>query len=598
MIEQLYLLFFYPAPYLVIIGEINYNKMIEKVWDSKYPCRQQKGEVGLSHKWCNKVVLVGIFIVLSITSCNTSNSRKGEIKQEKKPVTFVFYNADGKEDPWTDPVAKKITEKTGVTLKTDYPVEGNDKKIALMIATGEYPDLIFAKGDAGELIENKSLIDLSNLIDKYGPNIKKLYGDDYEKLRYSEDDPSIYQLCCSRVQNKILSTSGTAQLQWGVIMANDYKVPKTLDEYEMMIKDYMQVNPTITGKKTIGLTICCLDWHWYTTLSNPSGYIANGSKDNGQWIIDSDHNAHYKPSVKGQKKFYRWMNKMYNEGVLDPEFATQTYEDYVEKIASGRVLGILDSDWDYSEAEQVLREDGKYDRTYLGLPITIDDSITCSSLADQGLAIGWGVGITKSCKDPVRAVKFINWLCSEEGQILLNWGIEGENYYYDDDGKRCRTREEIQRTKTDTNYIEDTGIGFHNYPFPSYGSEAVDSTGNYYMPENKESVKVSYNKVEKQALKNWNMEMLTDIFPQPDKFEKPSYAPLWSQTFSVQLQRLQDKLDEITWKRLIQCIACKPDEFEKQWKALQEELDNAGREQAEKEVTEIIQKQAAFWKNS
>lgn len=30
MIEQLYLLFFYPAPYLVIIGEINYNKMIEK----------------------------------------------------------------------------------------------------------------------------------------------------------------------------------------------------------------------------------------------------------------------------------------------------------------------------------------------------------------------------------------------------------------------------------------------------------------------------------------------------------------------------------------------------------------------------------------
>lgn len=49
---------------------------------------------------------------------------------------------------------------------------------------------------------------------------------------------------------------------------------------------------------------------------------------------------------------------------------------------------------------------------------------------------------------------------------------------------------------------------------------------------------------------------------------------------------------------MIQCIACKPDEFEKQWKALQEELDNAGREQAEKEVTEIIQKQAAFWKNS
>lgn len=519
-------------------------------------------------------------------------------KIDKEPLKFVFYNADGKEDPWTDPVAKKITEETGVTLQTDYPVNENEKKIALMIATGEYPDLIFAKGEAGELIENGSLIDLSNLIDQYGPDIKKLYGEDYEKLKYSEEDPSIYQLCCSRVQNKILSTSGSAQLQWGVIMANDYKVPETLSEYETMIKNYMQVNPTITGKKTIGMTICCTDWHWYTTLSNPSGYIANGSVDNGQWIIDSDYNAHYKPSVEGQKEFYQWLNKMYNEGVLDSEFATQTYEDYLEKIASGRVLGMLDADWDYTEAEQVLRRDGKYDRTYLGLPITMDKSVTCSALADQGLAVGWGIGITKSCKNPVRAVKFLNWMCSEEAQVLLNWGIEGKDYYYNKNGKRCRSQEEVKKSKTDANYIEDTGIGFHSYPFPAYGNEAVDSSGNYYLPENEETIKESYNKVEKQALKNWHMEMLTDIFPQADEFKKPSYAPVWSQTFSVQTKKIQDKLDAITWKRLIQCIACRQDEFNQQWNEFQEELDNAGRQQAEKEITGIIKKQAGFWKNS
>ena len=139
-------------------------------------------------------LVIGVLITVTVTSCSSLQMLKRHNKKEKEPITFVFYNADGAEDPWTDPVAKEITKATGVTLETDYPVNGSAERIALMIATGEYPDLIFAKGDAGALIDSGSLIDLSELIDKYGPNIKKLYGDEYEKLRYSEDDPSIYQL--------------------------------------------------------------------------------------------------------------------------------------------------------------------------------------------------------------------------------------------------------------------------------------------------------------------------------------------------------------------------------------------------------------------
>ena len=49
-------------------------------------------------------------------------------------VELTFYNADGQEDPWTDPVAQALTEATGVKLKTDYPVSSDDEKVALMIA--------------------------------------------------------------------------------------------------------------------------------------------------------------------------------------------------------------------------------------------------------------------------------------------------------------------------------------------------------------------------------------------------------------------------------------------------------------------------------
>lgn len=101
----------------------------------------------------------------------------------------------------------------------------------------------------------------------------------------------------------------------------------------------------INGKPAIGISIVCSDWHWYTMLSNPSGYM-NGSADNGQWIVDDEkQKVYYKHAADGQKEYYKWLNEMYNEGILDPEFATQTHEDFVLKVAEGRVLGLLDEEW-------------------------------------------------------------------------------------------------------------------------------------------------------------------------------------------------------------------------------------------------------------
>ena len=62
---------------------------------------------------------------------------------------------------------------------------------------------------------------------------------------------------------EVFKHSGTAQMQWDVLKANDYKVPETLDEFETMLKDYMAENPTTDdGHSTIGLTLSASDWHW------------------------------------------------------------------------------------------------------------------------------------------------------------------------------------------------------------------------------------------------------------------------------------------------------------------------------------------------
>lgn len=534
-------------------------------------------------------LLMGLYGCSAAENTVAVDTQQQETTQESlEPVTFTFYSADGLEDTWTDPVAQMITEKTGVTLKMDYPADSNDNRIELMVATGEYPDFVFAKGSVSTLIRNDALIDMSDLIDEYGPNIKKLYGDEYENLRYSSEDPSIYQLCSDKVQEENLETSGTAQLQWAVLQENQYRVPYTLEEYTQMIRDYMEKYPMINGKPAIGISIVCSDWHWYTMLSNPSGYM-NGSADNGQWIVDDEkQEVYYKHAADGQKEYYKWLNEMYNEGILDLEFATQTHEDFVLKVAEGRVLGLLDEEWDYTGAEISLRADGQEEHTYAGLPVTIDRSVKCPSLKQQNLAVGWGIGITKSCKDPVRAVRFLDWLCSDEAQILLNWGIEGVDYYYDENGKRCITEEDLEASRKDTNYSERTGVGFRVYPYPSYGNQSVDSTGNSYSKSSREMVKEGYDEMEKEALKAWNVDMLTDIFPQKEEFSKDAYSPLWALTLPDELEKMLVALDNVSWKGLIECVVSPADDFDAKWDELQQNLKDAGLEKADREMTALL----------
>lgn len=518
-------------------------------------------------------------------------SSSGETADDKSPITFEYFNADGKNGNWDNPVAKAITEATGVTLDVSYPVasQGDAKEdVALMIANDEYPDMIYAKGSATDLYQAGALIDMTDLIEKYGPNIKKMYGAEMEKLKWSQDDPGIYQLSYAGVNQKTLTTGGSCQIQWAALKENDYKYPKTLDEYEKMIKSYLAAHPkTDDGLDMIGITMSASDWHWMITLGNPAGLIADASPDNGQWIIDDEYNVHYKHVTDEEKEYFKWLCRMYNEGILDPNFATQTDDDYIAKVASGRVVAITDAEWHYSQCEATLVADGKVDQTYVGLPVTLREDQVEKALLYQGTTVGWGIGITKSCEDPVRAIKFLDYLCSDEGQILYHWGIEGENYFLDDDGQPYRTDEEVAKAQSDPDYAKNTGID--NYTgFPIYGTGSYSEDGFPYTPTTKESVIANYNTAEKEGCEAMGFEMLTDMFAQPEEFDLLPYSALWAYQQPQELAEKQTILDEIAWPGLVKCVTGTEDEFDGNWESMVQELTDNGLADAEEAMTEFL----------
>ena len=521
----------------------------------------------------------------------SSSGETADDADDKSPITFEYFNADGKNGNWDNPVAKAITEATGVTLDVSYPVasQGDAKEdVALMIANDEYPDMIYAKGSATDLYQAGALIDMTDLIEKYGPNIKKMYGAEMEKLKWSQDDPGIYQLSYAGVNQKTLTTGGSCQIQWAALKENDYKYPKTLDEYEKMIKSYLAAHPkTEDGLDMIGITMSASDWHWMITLGNPAGLIADASPDNGQWIIDDEYNVHYKHVTDEEKEYFKWLCRMYNEGILDPNFATQTDDDYIAKVASGRVVAITDAEWHYSQCEATLVADGKVDQTYVGLPVTLREDQVEKALLYQGTTVGWGIGITKSCEDPVRAIKFLDYLCSDEGQILYHWGIEGENYFLDDDGQPYRTDEEVAKAQSDPDYAKNTGID--NYTgFPIYGTGSYSEDGFPYTPTTKESVIANYNTAEKEGCEAMGFEMLTDMFAQPEEFDLLPYSALWAYQQPQELAEKQTILDEIAWLGLVKCVTGTEDEFDGNWETMVQELTDNGLADAEEAMTEFL----------
>ena len=543
-----------------------------------------------------RIVLFAIMAVVLLAGCKKENKPTVSTAGTKKHISFTFFNVDAVEDmPFTDPVARMITKATGVALTVDRPVGGDQQAIPLMIASGQYPDLVYAKGNLTLLIEAGVVIPLDDLIEKRGKHIKELYGDQLVRLRNSIDDPRIYTVGTYGVVPGIWKTDGTMQLQHAVLKDQGYPRMQTLDDYEKAIKAYMAKYPTINGQKTIGLSLLLDTWQWYIDLSNPSGFLT-GHPDDGQWFVDEDTlEAQYKFLHPDTKHFYKWLNRMNAEGILDPESFTQKEDIWKAKIASGRVLGLAYPIWGYGESRASLINDGMEDRTYAYLPIMIDESYRAAVLKDAGLSGGWGIGITTACKDPERAFEFLDWMCSEEAQVLVNWGVENENYHVVD-GKRIVPDEEQRRAESDPDYGKKTGVGRWAYPFPMRGAGYIDSTGNYITKDSPERiVNQEYLAVEKETLAAYGAKMWIDLFPSTESLGVSKHGAAWQYTLPPDANAKVTEADSYIKNALANIVLGRPENFEASWAKIQQDLRRIGIDETGKTLTKMIKEKIELW---
>ncbi|MCG7380484.1 extracellular solute-binding protein, partial [Paenibacillus sp. ACRSA] len=160
--------------------------------------------------------------LLVTAGCGNSGSKdaSSEGSTGTDAVTFTFFGADASPN-WNrmqDEVGQEITKQTGVTIDAEYDVNnGGEQKIALMAASGDYPDIIYPKGNLSKLVDAGAMLDLTDLIEEHAPNLKKIYGEQMNRLKYSLEDQAIYTLPTNLgVVNVALD--GTEGVEWGEVV--------------------------------------------------------------------------------------------------------------------------------------------------------------------------------------------------------------------------------------------------------------------------------------------------------------------------------------------------------------------------------------------
>nr|MCR4742640.1 extracellular solute-binding protein [Treponema sp.] len=474
---------------------------------------------------------------------------------------------------------------TGVTLKFYQSSSQNvDDDIDLMIANNSYTDFIFAKSGITRLIEAGAVIPLDEYISKYGNNIKQLYKNEIVKLRNTIDDPQIYTVGTYEIKSKVMETSGNIQIQNAVLKEFGYPSIKTLEDLENLLKAYIKKYPEINGHKTQGISLLTDSWYWYVCLSNPGNFVI-GYPDDGQWIVNQNTlEASYKFLYPEMKIFYKWLNKIYHQGLLDPESFTQDLSLWKSKLENGYVLATSSPDYLLSDITKYLNQNYQESRTFAYLPVMADLKYTDQNLKDYGYSGGWGIAISSSCKDKVNAFKFLDWMCSEEAQILTNWGIENIDYYYEDGIRTSFPNIDASR-----------GVGKWVYPFPQAGEGYLDSTGNPMAKVSRSEIIKNYTNTEKDTLNAYGVETWADLFTQADKLKVSKHGQVWQYPLKPQMNDLVNKVDEYVKSSLIKMIVGPENNFDKSWEEMKNTIISMGIKDVEEEITKLIQMKIKLW---
>lgn len=333
-------------------------------------------------------------------------------------------------------MSKELEKITNIHIEYQHPVEETaEEQFNLMVASNNLPDIIEQNwidrpGGPEKALQDKVIIDMTDLIDKYAPNYKKILAETPAGAKEaSTKDGRQYMMTGFYYGDTV-----KAKIMIGPQYRRDWlqklglKDPTTIDEWYKVLTAIKNGDPNGNGKKdeipfiSKGASISC---------SNDNiNVFASGWGINMKFFNDNG-TIKFGPYTPEWKEYLMTMNKWYKEGLIDPEFATTDKTQFDAKI-----FGDVAGTWFCGLMGDMGRfvvycDKDKPDWEIAALPYPTDTKTGKSYNFVSGIndiVLTTGANITTANKYPAETTRWFDYAYTPEGHRLYTDGIEGLTY--------------------------------------------------------------------------------------------------------------------------------------------------------------------------
>ncbi|MFC5650534.1 extracellular solute-binding protein [Paenibacillus solisilvae] len=398
------------------------------------------------------------------TNSEATNSETTPDQSQGAPVKFSFMTQDSWDlnFPISNglPVLEEFEKRTNVDIEWVTAAPGEQYTTlqkTRMASNIDLPCLVnlqsFTESELLNLVDQGTIIPWDDLIEKYGPNIKKNLIEGYPDLYKTMIAPDGKLYWMRSVAGGPMSfLTPVVRTDW-MEKAGITKVDTT-DDFHNMLKKFQEIDANGNGKKDEVF----IDYQdGLLRLSESFGVKGLTSQAEGSFSLGEDGKVVNAWVTDGTKQWLAWVSQMYKEGLIDPQIFNLQPEDFVAKVNSNTMSAMQHAPYYGNYLVQGMSDAGIKGANYKGImPLAGPDgkrSILLNPIALYGY-----YAITSTCKAPEAVVKYIDFIFSDEGQLILNNGVEGTDWVRKTDGTIDNSMF-LEKSKSDPLYKTKTGVG-------------------------------------------------------------------------------------------------------------------------------------------
>lgn len=311
---------------------------------------------GISKKMIGMIAAVTM-TAAALTACKSeetpsSANGQGEIIEvslgRQTLQNVVFPEGDSYED---NAYTRMAEAELKIDIVDEFEANGEDydRQVSLALSAGEIPDMmkVGTLDELKELYENDLIADLTEVYDQYASNYLKDLYDSYEGRAIDNVtfDGKMVALPATNVDSGPsivwIRSDWADQLELKIDEDNNKCI--TIEELEMVAKEFLDKNPE-NQENTVGIAVA----PWITSGDPDGTYSINSiayalgaypktwMEENGEVIYGS--------TTDEMKQALATTAEWFQEGILDPQTGTRTWDDITSLLANGQ-CGITFGTW-------------------------------------------------------------------------------------------------------------------------------------------------------------------------------------------------------------------------------------------------------------